>query len=256
MKTSFEFCTKVKYEHAYTIQNHIHPCYEIVYYIEGEGYTQINNKTYHFRPGTLSVVRPDTVHNESAEKGSSVVFVGFSIQDTELKEGIMEDVHGIRPIFEEIYEEMTTKDAFYKRVLDLLMEKIVIFILRKQQENIVVNNDSFESVLNYIRMNANKCISVKEIATALGYSYDYFRQMFIKKMGVSAKQYLMDTKLANIEELLENTNKTIGQIADVTGFSSTSAMCSFFKSAVGTSPKEYRLKAKQQNYHDNQAVQS
>ena len=46
MKTSFEFCTKVKYEHAYTVQNHIHPCYEIVYYIEGEGYTQINNKNY------------------------------------------------------------------------------------------------------------------------------------------------------------------------------------------------------------------
>lgn len=256
MKTSFEFCAKPKYDQGYTVQDHIHPCYEIVYYLEGEGSTKINNKTYRFKPGTLSIVKPNTVHSETAEEGSRVMFVGFTTQANDLKEGIIEDATAIHPILEEIEKEKAKKDAFYKRVLDLLTEEIVIYILRNQQENIVVDNDSFENVLNYIRMNANKCISVREISTALGYSYDYFRQMFSKRMGVSAKQYLMDIKLTNIEELLENTDKTVCQIANITGFSSTSAMCSFFKGAVGVSPKEYRLDARKQNYSDNQAVQS
>ena len=203
----------------------------------------------------MSIVKPNTVHSETAEKGSQVVFVGFSTQASDLKEGVLEDAREISPIFEEIEAEKEKKDVFYKRVLDLLAEQIVIYILRHQQENDVPDNDSFENVLNYIRMNANKCISVREISTALGYSYDYFRQMFIKRTGISAKQYLMDIKLANIEELLENTDKTVGQIASITGFSSTSAMCSFFKNAVGLSPKDYRLEARKQNLFDNQAVQ-
>lgn len=255
MLTSFEFCAKTKYNQGYTVQNHTHPCYEVIYYIEGEGFTTIGNKTYQFKANTLSIVKPNTIHSETATDGSRVLFMGFSTQDNDLEECIIEDAQDIFPILEQIDTEKKNKAAFYKRVLDILTEQLVIYILRNHQKNIVSNTDSFDNVLKYISMNANKCISVREISTALGYSYDYFRQMFIKRMGISAKQYLMDLKLANITELLENTDKTISQISIITGFSSTSAMCSFFKSAVGKSPKEYRQEKQNLNYSDNKARQ-
>lgn len=255
MQTSFEFCAKTKYDQGYTVQNHTHPCYEVIYYIEGEGSTQIGNNTYQFKSNTLSIVKPNTIHSETAADGSKVLFMGFSTQDNDLKECIIEDAHDIFPILEQINAEKNAKAPFYKRVLDILTEQLVIYILRNQEKNIVSSTDSFDNVLKYISMNANKCISVRDISAALGYSYDYFRQMFIKRKGISAKQYLMDLKLANITELLENTDKTIHQISILTGFSSTSAMCSFFKSSTGKSPKEYRQEKQNLNYSDNKAKQ-
>ena len=90
-------------------------------------------------------------------------------------------------------------------------------------------------------MNANKNVSIQQMAFNLGYSYDYFRQLFVEKMGMSAKKYLVNLKITNAKEYLLNTQYSVSKISRITGFSSPSHLCTVFKENIGLTPNEYRI---------------
>jgi AraC-like DNA-binding protein len=101
------------------------------------------------------------------------------------------------------------------------------------------NEDHFPYILNYIDTVYNLNISVKEIAKNIGYSYDYFRELFQERMGISVKEYLLNKKLGYAKALLVSTDYTLAEIASMSGFSSASHLCLVFRSKVGKTPLEY-----------------
>ena len=135
-------------------------------------------------------------------------------------------------------------------MLNLLVEKLVLLLLRFPI-NDRVEKVSFDDILTYIKMNANKNISIQQMASDLGYSYDYFRQFFIEHAGVSAKKYLTDIKLTNVRELLLSTDFSVNKIARITGFSSPSHLCAVFKEALGLTPNDYRKNHLNDTFYDN-----
>ena len=100
----------------------------------------------------------------------------------------------------------------------------------------------FSYILNSVESAANQRISVEQIAAALGYNYDYLRQLFLKKTGMTLKNYIMDIRLNNVQKYLLNYDYTLDELADITGFTSPSHLCMVFKRKFGLSPLEYKLK--------------
>ena len=256
MNSHLQFFVKTEYLQKYKVKNHTHPCYELVYYCSGHGTTTIGDKTYDFNDNMFSIVKAGTIHAESSEEGSEVMFIGFTTTYNDLKEGIYSNsIEPIRAIMEEIHHEKENKNIYYREMLDLLTEKLVLTLLRFSENN-VQELHILEEIINYIKMNANKNISIKQIAVELGYTYDYFRQMFIAQTGKSAKKYLNELKLENVKEYLVNSNFQIRKIADITGFSSSSALCSVFKTCLGISPNDYRTQHKNKDITDNRKEES
>ena len=62
---------------------HTHEYWEIITYSEGTGYLYTPDKNYHFKPGTVIIVPPHTVHGSVSESGfvniSNRIFRVYSI---------------------------------------------------------------------------------------------------------------------------------------------------------------------------------
>lgn len=139
----------------------------------------------------------------------------------------------------EIESEMKQKDQYYEAVINLLTEKL-LYQLQRQDPSKSTRKNDFAYILNYMHANANQKITVEQIAYTLGYNYDYFRQLFIKNTKQSAKTYLMRLKLNNVKEYLINFDYSLDEIAQITGFSSTSHLCMVFKKQFGVTPAEFK----------------
>ena len=101
-------------------------------------------------------------------------------------------------------------------------------------------NDNFDYILSYIDVNATRNLSVKEIASNIGYNYNYFRELFYEKKGISLKDYLTQKKISCAEKLLKSTDYGLSQIAAMSGFSSASHLCTVFKTIKNVTPQEFR----------------
>ncbi len=250
MDSEFKFFVRQTYNKKYVIQKHSHPCYELVYYLNSEGLTTINDTTYSFSKNTFTVVRPNENHNETAEQQTSLMFIGFNT-NYELPSGFYEDVNGeILNTLLEIDKEMKNKQPLYQSILNVLTEKLLLHILRLYPKK-NFSESNFEYIFNYITSNANKNISVQQMASALGYSYDYLRQLFVKQMGKTIKDYITELKIDKVKTYLLNTNYTLDKIAELTGFSSSSHLCMTFKKETNTSPIDFRDNELKKNRVDN-----
>ena len=250
MDSEFKFFILTTYEKKYAIQKHSHPCYELVYYMNGKGITSISDKTYHFTSNTFTLTRPDESHDESADQETSIMFIGFTT-NYEFSSGIYTDLHGeVLQTMLEIDKEMKNKQPLYQSILNVLTEKLLLHILRLYPKK-NFHESNFEYILNYINSNANKNISVQQIAYNLGYNYDYLRQLFVKQMGQTLKSYIMELKIDKVKTYLLTTEYTLDKIAEITGFSSASHMCMTFKKDTGLSPMEFRENDLQKDRRDN-----
>ncbi|MDY6023648.1 MAG: AraC family transcriptional regulator [Candidatus Borkfalkiaceae bacterium] len=232
-------CIRVTYQKDYFNGNHTHPYYELVYYYKGNGKVSILDKPYAFSSGTYSVSRPETYHCEEGVKGTDLIYISFTINNTELENGIYDDDGTIGKLMFECYKELQEKKPMFQLILNNLTEQIIIQYMRANLRPKNQPEDSFTYIMNYIDINATQNLSVKEIAKNIGYNYNYFRELFFEKRGVSLKDYLIEKKISFAEKLLKSTDYNLSKIASMSGFSSASHLCSLFKKQTGITPQEY-----------------
>lgn len=83
-------------------------------------------------------------------------------------------------------------------------------------------------------------ISPEKVAKELGISYSLFRKQFRRYTGFSPIQYQIQLRIQKAKDLLLNSNKSIKEIADQSGFESTYYFSRLFKLKMGKSPSEIR----------------
>ena len=143
------------------------------------------------------------------------------------------------------------RDSFAVHVINQLVTRMRMLHILRLYPKKNFHESNFEYILNYINSNANKNISVQQIAYNLGYNYDYLRQLFVKQMGQTLKSYIMELKIDKVKTYLLTTEYTLDKIAEITGFSSASHMCMTFKKDTGLSPMEFRENDLQKDRRDN-----
>ena len=96
--TNLLFCVNHHYNEDYCGAEHSHPCYEVVYYCEGEGEVTFSKRKYHFTKDTFMVCPPDVRHVERGSRGTEVLYIGFELYgDLVLPEGVFSEAdYGIR----------------------------------------------------------------------------------------------------------------------------------------------------------------
>jgi AraC family transcriptional regulator len=92
----------------------------------------------------------------------------------------------------------------------------------------------------YIIDRLDKDISLESIANRIGMSRYHFSRMFKQSTGLTPYQYLIECRLKKTKELLVNTDLSIADIADITGFSTHSHLTKTFRQHLSVTPKKYR----------------
>lgn len=142
-----------------------------------------------------------------------------------------------------------------RRMCDLQMELILIEVTgiclrqrihRFNQKN---PNSVLSSVCDYIRANLYTNIRVWQLANRFGYNSEYFVRMFQQQMGITPKQYIINTQMERARFLLTTTDMKIYEIAEKIGFSDEKQFMKSFKAHEGMSATKYRRTFGQTHYN-------
>ena len=103
-----------------------------------------------------------------------------------------------------------------------------------------VSNGYVEQIQNYVRQHYIDGFTSAQIQEACGLSYKYAGTLFKEVTGQTIKEYQCALRLRKAEQLLKETNKSIAEIAQLTGFSDVFYFSKIFHRKKGCPPGEYR----------------
>lgn len=135
------------------------------------------------------------------------------------------------------YTEQATRYLLTSLLIELAQQNILQFKSRHDSEHSL---DKLPKILEWIRIHSMKRISLSDVAHEFNYSKEYLARYFKKHMGMSMQQYIYNLKLSKAKELLCESDKTIGEIAEALGFLDEKYFMKLFKKMEDTTPKQYR----------------
>ena len=83
-------------------------------------------------------------------------------------------------------------------------------------------------------------LSVDDLAERMSMSVRNFERVFIREVGTTPSQYVLQTRVEAARRLLERTEEGLKQVAATAGFSSIDVMRRAFVRLVGITPRRYR----------------
>ena len=128
---------------------------------------------------------------------------------------------------------------------DLLTVLNIINIGIKNSSNANIGNTVIDSALRYIEQNYMHNITLDSISNILFINKFYLCHIFKSVTGISIKQYLIEYRLSLAKKLLMETNDSISDICNMTGFNNTAYFSKIFKEFESCSPTQYRKLMKQ-----------
>jgi two-component system response regulator YesN len=119
-------------------------------------------------------------------------------------------------------------------------EKIVNTILSANDEEMDVENLMVLKVINYIRDNYNKNITLSEAANLVGVTPEYLSKLFNQKINVNFVVFLRNFRISIAKRMILSGKYRIQEVADHVGFKDPKYFNKVFKSVCGISPSEYK----------------
>jgi AraC-like DNA-binding protein len=83
-------------------------------------------------------------------------------------------------------------------------------------------------------------LTTERVAETLDVSRTKLNSMFLQTMGKRPGRYLKEMKVAVVREMLAETSSSVTRVAERAGFSSASALATFFQRETGILPSAYR----------------
>ncbi|MDF2153104.1 AraC family transcriptional regulator [Vibrio sp. CAU 1672] len=97
-----------------------------------------------------------------------------------------------------------------------------------------------EAIDRYIERHLSRKISVAQLAGSVFLGESQFHNLFKDQMGITPHQYVLGKRIDMARELIEQGQLSLGQIAELTGFSSQSTFTHTFTRLQGLSPSQYK----------------
>ncbi|MBO7748186.1 helix-turn-helix domain-containing protein [Paenibacillus sp. MWE-103] len=246
MNGKLDFFFYKSYEAGTYVDYHKHSCYELVYYVSGSGAMNLNGRTLAYAPGTMTLTRPDYMHDERHDEATDVLFFGFRYDDVpvRLRNGLIPDTaeRTIHALLLTMKEELLGQKAHYAARADLLLNEIVL-LLGRQAEPAAEDGRRPERLFyarRYLDENFTQPVQLRALAELSGYGEDHFRHLFKAQTGCSPGRYVLRKRLEAARELLRHTTMTVSAIGLECGFSTTSQFIGLFRRELGMTPLQFR----------------
>ena len=255
---------------------HHHTELEINLFESGRGIYLISGKEYHFENGDIfgnneihmvSYVDPSEQmitlkmhfdpqflwNNTSGMLDESYLKI-FYEREGNIGNKLSHDIcitQKIRKIMLSMEEEYTKKEFDYERIIKSYLVNALILIIRhfkyhecqktdniyKKQNYVVI-----KKVLDYIEKNYTGNIRIDDLAYMSNMSKNNFIHIFKKLNGMSPYNFIILKRVNHAIRLLIETDKTILDIINLSGFNNPVNFYKLFKKYTGKTPSEIRNK--------------
>ena len=96
-----------------------------------------------------------------------------------------------------------------------------------------------KQVIDYIDADLDRDLSLKELATVVQMSPNYFSQLFKQTTGITPHQYVIRYRIERAKHLMQQNKLSLAEIATQVGFVDRSHLHRHFRRLVGVTPKTY-----------------
>lgn len=244
---------------------HKHLRIEINYIKKGNCILHLDHESVTFREGEIMIITSDVNHlfeagsegttlmqleflpeifshfNLKAERGTNgsaltPVFL-FSEENRLIK--IVNNVRIMRSV-QRIVNEMEAKSPYYQYLVVMYYAELLILIYRYMDETYlpICTNESLKKAIAYIRLNSHLDININSVASHIGISERYLRNLFSQYLNLSPLDYLNQIRINKSVELLRNTELSVKEVCFQCGFQSPQYFSRIFKQQMGISPRE------------------
>ena len=251
--------------------DHGRGCYEIHYIRHGSGTVVIDGVPRRVGQNTLYTTGPSILHEQIPDPSDPMVesciylrvFPDFEkMERTSFLTPFLEqafwmgqDTQQVLPLFDTIFQELEQKKPGYRPLLSALFQQLIVCIARNYLEPEAyhpVPENGFEdasgdSSLSLIVEEAflyeYRTITLERLARRIHLSprqterliRQYYNSTFLKKRT--------EARIGAASVLLKTTELPVGEIAEMTGYSSSEHFSYAFKTYTGMSAREFRRKS-------------
>ena len=260
---------RVRRDAHYTSQPfHLHPYFEIGFFLSGNRNMTINHSIYHLRKGKAVFISTGELHkgypNEKNPSAIEIVNLYFTDQYMEpfyqifgkktmlgfFETHEIEIPVGRREYLEELLQNMIDEyskiDEMSGEMLKCYFCELMTFLVRCQRNSAgnILELDENDKIIaeaaEYIYFNYDKNITLEQVADKFNMSKSHFSKRFKIVTGFGYKEYLISVRIKEACDMLLNTDKTITDIAFECGFNDSNYFGDAFRHVKGISPNKYR----------------
>ena len=231
-----------------TKKNHRHVGFELHAIISGEQIYEVCGIEYRISCGELLLIPPNAVHRVLASDEGTVKLSFTFTLDAPL---FTATVYAIIPqelllTMSELRERERggafTETLYESRVFGLFARLLMLagYSEETQSSELPDGDGRLGIAKQYIKDNIDSAITVSELSACMHLGEKQVTRLFLAEEGVTPSVYIRKRRAERAERLLIDTLLSLREISELMSFSSEYHFNSFFKSAVGISPGEYR----------------
>ena len=255
---------------------HKHIFFELTFIIKGTGRHILNKSIINYKAGDVFFLTPKDEHEFVVATPTKFGIIKFTEQlflektntsnnrrwqkyiesvifyQNIIPESIVvcnKDRQQLFALFELLKNELANNSYYSRDIITELFGALLIIISRNLKSSlksiskpIISEKEKIDSILSYVRQHIldKKRLKINTIANEFFMSPNYV-SIFIKKhIGLSIQQYIIQYRLKMAESLLKQTDLTITEIADKTGFTDISHFNRIFKKYKGMNPSSVK----------------
>ena len=234
------------------------------FYVVTDGIVEnhINGQLHTYTSGALFYCTTKDVHFLTTREKKSTRYINFTVEEKTL-------LQMLAPLSNNVLKKMYKNDHSYtlstetisqieatlhtlnllplddfETANDMLLAKIMFFAQTVATE---IQNEEQKSDPLWVQMLGDLRLSeefltytVEDLCSKLNYSRVQLNRLFNARYNMSPHEYLLSNKLLYAQNMLNNTDLSTTEIANVIGYSNLSQFNAVFKNKFGVTPGKYR----------------
>lgn len=256
-----------KLDYPMPMHAHSKNSYEIHYISEGFGKLNTGERMYDIHPGTLYVTGPGIPHEQVADAKNPMVEYCLYVKMDRQKEkavcperyikifknnpfwyGNADDI--IAGLMKEIISELENRKKGYDLLLESLMEKLIILLIRKYDEKETTETGrpiraTNPDDLTYLTVEEAflynyRDLTLEKLASLLNLSSRQTERLLQKYYNKSFMNKKTEARMSAAVNMLKETGKSISEISYEVGYSSVEHFSNAMKKYCGKTPSGIR----------------
>jgi len=228
---------------------------EILHVKNGNGVIMINDRLYPLESNSVYFIPSMLLHHSAPEICDEYIRSVVNISESYIKN--LATVTGYDDILNILCKNICTvldkSDSDFidneinklgnkdKRDFSKAIINILSCLSKTQHSNFDIHNQ-ITDIIDYLNKNISINITLENICEEFHISKYYLCHIFKKITGMSIMNYVLGQRITLAKNLIINTEKSISEVAILSGFSCFSYFSRIFKSMEGISPREFRKK--------------
>lgn len=232
---------------------HLHRAAEIIFMLKGSCSVIVDGREAVIKAGDALVVFPNCIHSYVREENPLALGIIF---DVELFPELAKSFRHKRLIDPVITSEKLSKsglenlayemaDKYFtasnvekKGYLLLFVGKLLHFFETEERQD--VSEEIIDEIFNICRENCCSITKLTDVSKRLHISAGYLSHIFSKRINMSFCDYINSLKTSVAAELISKTDKSMAEIAELSGFLTLRTFNRAFKKHLGVSPTNYK----------------